>query len=50
VNCASRPDAGGDSLASVIVTGEATATTGMNCGFNGSQNSIAFFAFTRKSM
>jgi hypothetical protein len=34
----------------VIVTGDGTATTGMNCGFAGSQNSIAFFASARKSM
>src|SRR5213078_5011095 len=45
------PGAGGaPMLVIVIVTGDATATTGMNCGFNGSQNSMEFFAFTRKSM
>jgi hypothetical protein len=31
-------------------TGEATATTGINCGLSGSQNSIVFVASTRKSM
>jgi len=50
VACTSVPATAGVVCAKVITTGERTATTGMNCGFDGSHVSITFEPVARKSM
>ena len=50
VNSMGSSFAGGCLDSRVITTGERTATTGMNCGLAGSQNSSTPFPSIRKSM
>jgi hypothetical protein len=50
VNCTGWSRAGSRSAVRLATTGDRAATTGMNCGLAGSQNSSAPFPSTRKSM